>query len=64
MWTVVYVAPNLTRAEAIRDRLSREGILVRLRSIGPESGADQSMEMEILVPKAEVDEALEVLNTL
>ncbi|ACA59564.1 conserved hypothetical protein [Candidatus Desulforudis audaxviator MP104C] len=62
VWTVVYITPNVTEAETIRDHLSREGVLVRLRKIGPEDGDGQSLE--ILVPEAEVGEALEVLNTL
>lgn len=62
MWTVVYITPSATEAEVIRDHLSREGVLVRLRRAGPEDGEGQSLE--ILVPEAEVNEALEVLNTL
>lgn len=63
VWTVVYITPNVAEAETVRDHLSREGVLVRLRKIGSEDG-DGGQSLEILVPEAEVGEALEVLNNL
>ena len=63
MWTVVFIAPTKAEAEKIREILSREGILVKLKLIGqPQQGANCSVE--ILVPEAEADEALEIINTL
>lgn len=62
MWTVVYITPNVTEAETIRDHLSREGVLVRLHRISADDGEGHALE--ILVPEAEVGEALEVLNVL
>ncbi|MEW6274451.1 MAG: glutamate decarboxylase [Bacillota bacterium] len=63
MWTVVYIAPTKKEAEKIRQVLSGEGILVKLKAIGqPQQGINCSIE--ILVPEAEADEALEIINTL
>lgn len=61
MWVVVYLALNLTEAWVVRDRLSAEGVLVRLRITGSDVGDGHSVE--VLVPEAEVAEAMEVLNT-
>lgn len=63
MWTVVYIAPTKKEAEKIRQVLSGEGILVKLKAIGqPQQGMNCSIE--ILVPEAEADEALEIINAL
>ncbi len=63
MWTVVYIAPTKKEAEKIRQSLAKEGILVKLKAIGQ---PQQSMNcsIEILVPEAEADEALEIINGL
>lgn len=62
MWTVVYIAPNKTQAEMLKEVLAQEGVLVMLRPIGlPHLGDAGSVE--ILVPESEVDEALEILNS-
>lgn len=61
MWAVVYIAPSRKIAEQIRELLQREGLLVRLRSVGPDH--DDSC-VEVLVPEAEAGEALELLNGL
>lgn len=63
MWTVVFIAPNKEEAERIRNVLSREGILVKLKAIG-QSHQGVNCSVEILVPEAEADEALEIINTL
>ncbi|MDD4170373.1 MAG: glutamate decarboxylase [Desulfotomaculaceae bacterium] len=63
MWTVVYIAPNKREAERLNQQLTEEGFLVKLRTIGlPSSGNNCSVE--ILVPESEVDEALEIINTI
>lgn len=62
MWAVVYIAPSRKIAEQIRDLLQREGLLVRLRSVGPDQDDDSCVE--VLVPEAEAGEALELLNAL
>lgn len=63
MWTVVYIAPNKREAERLQQALSEEGLLVKLRNIGLPSASDNS-SVEILVPESEVDEALDVINTV
>lgn len=63
MWTVVYIAPTLKEAEKLEKRLSTEGFLVKLRTIGL-SHTNDSCPVEILVPESEVDEALEAINTV
>jgi len=63
MWTVVYIAPNKNEAERLQKLLTNEGLLVKLRAIG--LSQDNSVgSVEILVPESEVDEALEVINTI
>uniref|UniRef100_A0A7C2ECJ3 Glutamate decarboxylase n=1 Tax=Ammonifex degensii TaxID=42838 RepID=A0A7C2ECJ3_9THEO len=60
MWTVVYIAPNKKEAERIRDLFAREGLLVKLNEVV--ATADEDRAYEILVPEAEVEEALELLG--
>jgi hypothetical protein len=63
MWTVVYIAPSKNEAERLQKLLTTEGLLVKLRAIGlPQANSVGSVE--ILVPESEVDEALEVINTI
>ncbi len=62
MWTVVYIAPNRATAEALKELLTAEGLLVTLRPTGiPHSGDGGAVE--ILVPKSEAEEAHEILTT-
>lgn len=61
MWTVIYIAPNKQAAEDLRDALSREGLLVSLRSTGLSTNGGGS-HFELLVPKGEAREAQELLN--
>lgn len=63
MWTVVYIAPNKRQAERLQQALVQEGLLVKLRNIGLPN-ANENGSVEILVPESEVDEALEIINTL
>ncbi|MDO7788485.1 DUF2007 domain-containing protein [Desulforamulus aquiferis] len=63
MWTVVFIAPNKREAERLQQALTQEGLLVKLRNIGLPSANDNN-SVEILVPESEVDEALEVINTI
>lgn len=62
MWTVVYISPNKSAADAIKKILDDEGLLVMLRNIGFPNVGDTNA-VEILVPESEVDEAMEILNT-
>ena len=63
MWTVVYIAPNPVTAEKLRERLTREGLLVTLRAVGV-SQFGESKSVEILVPEAEIEEAHELLSEI
>jgi len=62
VWTVVYIAPNRSTAEMLKNYLANEGLLVMLRSVGVPHLGDSS-SVEILVPESEVEEAHEVLST-
>lgn len=63
MWTVVYIAPNKRDAENIKNKLSIEGLLVKLRAVGlPQT--NENGPVEVLVPESEVDEALEIINSI
>ncbi|RDV82098.1 glutamate decarboxylase [Ammonifex thiophilus] len=60
MWTVVYLAPNKREAERIKKLLAEDGaLLVKLRPVGAEGNCQA---YEVLVPEAEVEEALELLG--
>lgn len=59
MWTVIYIAPTAKIADHIKDRLTNEGFLVQLRPIHM-----SKQQFEILVPKGELHEVQEVLNTI
>ncbi|AQS59738.1 DUF2007 domain-containing protein [Desulforamulus ferrireducens] len=63
MWTVVYIAPNKKQAEKLQQALTQEGLLVKLRNIGLPNVNDNA-SVEILVPESEVDEALEIINSV
>lgn len=63
MWTVVYIAPNKREADRLKMLLAAEGFLVKLRIIGLPQ-ANHSSSVEILVPESEVDEAMEIINTV
>ncbi|GBF11768.1 glutamate decarboxylase [Tepidibacillus infernus] len=58
MWTVIYIAPNEKIAEKIRDQLTTEGFLVKIRQ------SHVLKQYEILVPEGELDEIREVLATI
>lgn len=57
MWIVVHMAYNKADAYKIKDTLTQEGFLVKLKVIGKEEDGGY----EILVPKGEAQEAHEVL---
>lgn len=61
MWTVVYIAPGEREAENIRKLLTREGLLVKLRKVGPPV-AENNSSVEVLVPESEADEAMEIIS--
>jgi ribosomal protein S8 len=59
MWTVIYIAPTSKIAERIKERLTSEGFLVKIRAINL-----SKQQYEILVPAGEVQEIQEVLNSI
>lgn len=63
MWTVVYIAPSKKEADKLQKILADEGFLVKLRVIGLPH-ANDACSIEILVPESEVDEALEIINSV
>lgn len=63
MWTVVYIAPNKKEAEKIKNNLSTEGLLVKIKAVGLPQIGDNG-PVEVLVPESEVDEAMEIINSI
>lgn len=59
MWTVIYIAPTAKIADRIKDKLTNEGFLVKIRAINL-----SKQQYEILVPAGEVQEIQEVLNSI
>jgi len=59
MWTVIYIAPTSRIAERIKEKLTNEGFLVKIRPINL-----SKQQYEILVPAGEVEEVQEVLNSV
>jgi ribosomal protein S8 len=59
MWTVIYIAPTSKIAERIKQKLTDEGFLVRIRAINLTKN-----QFEILVPAGELEEVQEVLNSI
>ncbi|HEX3031079.1 MAG TPA: glutamate decarboxylase [Bacillota bacterium] len=63
MWTVVYIAPTKTVADKITSALTGEGLLVSTRSVGLPHGGEGG-SYEILVAESELDEAMEIINSI
>ncbi|MFZ5590418.1 MAG: glutamate decarboxylase [Bacillota bacterium] len=61
MWTVVHIAPNKKEAERMQQYLTNEGFLVKVRPISLHADGENT-PVEILVPEAEVEEALEMIS--
>jgi hypothetical protein len=61
MLTVVHIAPSREAAEATKARLEEEGLLVVLRRVEAVRARERG-HYELLVPQAEAEEALVVLN--
>lgn len=59
MWTVIYIASGEKIAEAIKQQLTNEGFLVKLRQTNI-----AKQQFEILVPESELDEVQEVLKDI
>lgn len=59
MWTVIYIAPSVKKAERIQDKLSEEGFMVKIRQ-----AKTAREQYEILVPEAEVEEVQHILGPI
>jgi hypothetical protein len=59
MWTVIYIAQTAKTAERIKQRLTEEGFLIKIRAINL-----TKTQFEILAPSGEVMEVQEVLGTI
>ena len=60
MWMVIHMIKSLSAAELLRDRLTAEGFLIRLRPVSHSADAQEAY-YELLVPRAEAEEARRVL---
>lgn len=58
MWTEVYIAKNSELAQRLKEKLNEHNIIVMVRAINKE---DEAAGYEILVPGAEVEEALGII---
>jgi hypothetical protein len=59
MWTVIYIASGVKTAEAIKQKLTQEGFLVKLRQTNI-----AKQQFEILVPESELNDVQEVLKDI
>ncbi len=59
MWTVIYIAPTAKIADNIKQRLTEEGFLIKVRAVNL-----SKQQYEILVPSGELDEVQEVFNSI
>ncbi|GAX89468.1 glutamate decarboxylase [Effusibacillus lacus] len=59
MWTVIYIASGEKTAESIKQKLTEEGFLVKLRQTNI-----AKQQYEVLVPESELDEVQEVLKDI
>jgi hypothetical protein len=59
MWTLIYLAPDRSTAERIREKMESEGFWVRVRPSHHVAG-----QYEVLVPRGELKEAQEVLRSI
>lgn len=62
MWTVIYVAQSKIGAEELKNMLSDQGVLVKIRQIS--KGRNNDGLFEILVPETEVEDACAILEQL
>ncbi|MGI6666760.1 MAG: glutamate decarboxylase [Bacillota bacterium] len=63
MWKVVYVASGWNEAERLKNHLTRDGLLVMLRTCGCDNDK-LAKHVELLVPEIEVAEAHSIIMQL
>lgn len=61
MWTSVYMARSREKAELLRNAIEEKNIIVMLRCIRVPDKAVVEDCYEILVPAAELEEALDII---
>lgn len=59
MWTVIYVASDENAANDVKDKLTKEGFLVKIRPLSKKKNGIY----EVLVPEAEAEDAHNMLIT-
>jgi len=62
MWTTVYMTQSIDTARTMRKRIEDSEILVMLHSIKSEDRAGEEC-FELLVPEAELKDALDIIIT-
>ena len=60
MWTSIYMAQSFDKAKELRAAIEKNGIIVMLKQIKLEDTSGKDC-FEILVPRAEVEKALEII---
>ena len=60
MWTSVYMAQCLEKANELRNSIEENGIIVMLKKICVADNSENNC-YEILVPRAELEKALEII---
>lgn len=60
MWTTVYMAQSKEKADNLRDMLEQQNIIVMLRRIKHDDSVSDNC-YEILVPDAELEQALDII---
>lgn len=59
MWTVVYMAQNAQNALGVQQLLEKNDLIVKMRSLNDKESASDCYEL--LVPEAEVQQALSLI---
>lgn len=59
MWTVIYMAHDMSTAEKVKDILTKEGFLVKLRPLN--KNIDKKGACEVLVPNSEASDAQSII---
>jgi hypothetical protein len=62
MWAVVYLAHGKEEAEKIKNALSEQGILVKVKGVAKDKNGNGLFE--ILVPQSEADDAMMILTSI
>jgi len=62
MWTVVYMASNKDIAEKVKEYLTKESLLVKVRPVYNNPCKDSYYE--VMVPESEIEEAHSILYQL